>query len=366
MLDIRTGDCLSHLQAVPDESVQMCVTSPPYFGLRDYKMEGQLGLEKTPEDYVARMVQVFDEVRRVLKNDGTFWLNIGDSYAGGGKGGNPPESEHQKRKTNRGSLLHAGLHENARLAGVVDRSWQKPPPGLKAKDLIGIPWMLAFALRSAGWYLRQDIIWAKANCMPESVTDRCTKSHEYIFMFSKKPRYYYDHEAIKEPCIYDVDGTGTVARKARASSELKSFPTAERAGIRNGGYKNSVNFNGKNAGNEKQRGRSRRHDGFNDRWDKMEREEQCHGMRNKRDVWTTATASFKGAHFAVFPPKLILPCILAGSRVGDTVLDPFLGSGTTAMVALQNGRKALGIELNPEYVAIAYKRCGVEEDAWLT
>lgn len=256
-------------------------------------------------------------------------------------------------------------------------------PNLKPKDLIGLPWMLAFALRADGWYLRSDIVWAKRNCMPESVTDRPTRSHEFIFLLSKSARYFYDAEAIKEPCIYDVDGTGTAARKARSSEGLKSFPADGRAGIRsstitwmphgrhalgdevpekerrNGGYKNSVNFDGKNKGAEKQRGHSRRHDGFNDRWDNLKREGQSTGMRNKRDVWTVAPANYAEAHFATFPPDLIKPCILAGTKSGDMVLDPFGGSGTTGMVALELGRSATLIELNPDYAAMARKRCDI-------
>lgn len=345
MLTILNGDCREMLKTISNESIQCCVTSPPYWGLRDYGHPGQIGQEETPERFVETMRQVFSEVRRVLREDGTLWLNLGDSYAndcfGTGMGGSPA-----KQFTNRGTTHN--LSESDCYRGI--------PQGLKRKDLIGIPWRVALALQSDGWYLRSDIIWAKANCMPESVTDRPTRSHEYIFLLSKSARYFYDHEAIKEPCIYDVDGTGTAARKARASEDLKSHPTAAREGIRPGGYKNSVNFDGKNKGAEKQRGHSRRHDGFNERWDKMEREEQCPGMRNKRDVWTIAPANYPEAHFATYPPALIKPCILAGSRPNDTVLDPFGGSGTTGEVALELGRKAVLIELNPKYIPLIERR----------
>jgi DNA modification methylase len=341
-LSVFNGDSLAVLKTLPDESVQCCVTSPPYWGLRDYGVDGQMGLEKTPEEYVSKMTQLFREVRRVLKPNGTCWINLGDSYNGSGKGGNPPDSPHKFQQSNAGSL-----------SGAKNRKgWD----GLKPKDLVGIPWRVAFALQADGWWLRQDIVWHKANCMPESVTDRCTRSHEYIFMFTKSERYFYDHEAIKEPAIYDVDGTGTEARKARASEELKSHPDGERNGIRPAGYKNSVNFEGKNQGNEKQRGHGRRHDGFNDRWDAAEADGAVTGMRNKRSVWKVAPACYPEAHFATYPPDLIKPCILSGSRAGDVVLDPFGGSGTTGQVALELGRKAILIELNKDYLPLIMKR----------
>ena len=200
--------------------------------------------------------------------------------------------------------------------------------GLPSKNLIGIPWRVALALQADGWYLRSDIIWAKRNCMPESVTDRPTRSHEYIFLLTKSPKYYYDAEAIKEPCIYDVDGTGTAARKARQKDDAKSLPTIERAGIRPGGFTH---------------------------------EEQCTGMRNKRDVWTVAPANYTGSHFATFPPDLIRPCVLAGTRPGDTVLDPFGGSGTTGQVALEYGRNAILIELQADYIPMIQARTNVTQ-----
>jgi DNA modification methylase len=320
-----------------DESVQCCVTSPPYWGLRNYGVDGQLGLEPTPEAYVGQMVAVFREVRRVLTPDGTLWLNLGDSYAGSGKGDNP----NGKQATNKGTRF------DSPTSGVV-------PSNLKPKDLVGIPWRVAFALQADGWWLRSDIIWAKKNCMPESVLDRPTRSHEYLFLLTKSSYYYYNAAAIREPAIYDVNGTGPAARKARQTTQNKSMPTAERAGVRQAEFKDATAFHGKRS--DKQRGHSRRHDGFNDRWDAMSKEEQCTGYRNKRDVWWLATGQFPDAHFAVMPEELVEPCILAGSREGDTVLDPFAGSGTVGVVALRHGRRFIGIELNQDYCQMARHR----------
>lgn len=270
---------------LPDGAANCCVTSPPYWGLRDYcGAHDQLGLEKMPEEYVAKIVEVFREVKRVLANDGTLWLNLGDSYG---------------------------------------RTKPFAQGDIKPKDLVGIPWMVAFALRADGWYLRQDIIWAKPNPMPESVKDRCTKSHEYIFVLSKSPKYYYDSNAIKEPAKY----WGL-------------------SGQAENGYKDAQLYSGKHAKADKQRGQSRRHAGFDERWDHMSKQEQGSGFRNKRDVWTVATKPYAEAHFATFPPKLIEPCILAGCPVNGLVLDPFGGSGTTARVAIDHGRRAVLLDLN--------------------
>jgi DNA modification methylase len=293
---------------------------------------GELGLEPTPELYVQHLVEIFREVRRVLRKDGTLWLNLGDSYAtGGGAVGRCPGGGDQGER-----FLRAGM--------INTQPNRMPIPGLKPKDLVGIPWMVALALRADGWYLRSDIIWSKSNPMPESVTDRPTRAHEYIFLLSKSERYFYDHEAIKEPASWDLDGTGTDARKARQRTDAKSMPTDERNGLRL--------FKA-----DKQRGHSRRHAGFNERWDHMEREEQCTGLRNKRDVWNVAPAVFPEAHFATYPPKLIEPCILAGSPAGGIVLDPFAGSGTTGKVAIELGRKAILIEPKAEYIEMIKKRC---------
>lgn len=349
------GDCRETMRLLIAEGVkvQTCVTSPPYFGLRDYGHKGQIGLEATPEEYIKKMVEVFSLVRELLSDDGTLWLNIGDSYAGSGKGGNP---EGGKQSTNKGSQTVGCLYGTGKTLTEtkVTNVTSKTFDGIKAKDLIGIPWMLAFALRADGWFLRSDIIWAKKNCMPESVLDRPTRSHEYIFLLSKSSRYYYDSDAIKEPAIYDVDGTGTAARKARAHEGDKGFPTEMRNGMRPAGYKDATKFEGKNK--DKQRGHSRRHEGFNKRWDNMTKEEQCTGFRNKRDVWTVATKPYSGAHFAVFPEELIEPCILAGSRVNDIILDPFFGSGTTGQVAQILGRQWIGCELNKNYDVLQKQR----------
>ncbi len=288
---ILVGDVLERLAEVPDGSVQCCVTSPPYWGLRDYGHDGQLGLEPTPEAYVENMVAVFREVWRVLKDDGVLWLNLGDSYNGSGGAG--------------GDYSPGGLKEG-----------QPKYPGrkistLKPKDLVGIPWRVAFALQADGWYLRQDIIWHKPNPMPESVTDRCTKAHEYLFMLTKNGRYYFDNEAIKVPVKQDW---GTRNRK-------------------DGKYHNEGTGLNPHSGLEK-----------------------SYTTANKRSVWSITTKPFKGAHFAVMPEALCEPPILASSRPDDLVLDPFTGSGTVAVVALRHGRNFVGCELNSEYAQIAERR----------
>ena len=363
----RQGDALQVLSEMPSESVHCCVTSPPYWGLRDYgtaTWEGgdegcdhegsdryyteqtaavgsadafskpgqanaerlkkgrwreggvcvkcgaehrdkQLGLEATPEEYVAKMVEVFREVRRVLRDDGTLWLNLGDSYAG-------PKGN---------TAMTGGKSDPARgraMFGDLGKS-QTVPPGLKPKDLCGIPWRVAFALQADGWWLRQDIIWAKPNPMPESVTDRTTKSHEYIFLLSKSSTYYYDAEAIREPHarLWDAEKNG---------GSLCGTDNRDKAVISGHGRAN------------------------------RKKSEPNENGRNKRSVWTVTTQPYKNAHFATFPPELITPCILAGCPEGGTVLDPFIGSGTTAQVARKNGCSCIGIEINPEYVELANKR----------
>ena len=308
MNHIEFGDCRETLRrwAASGVKAQMCVTSPPYFGLRDYGHEGQIGLEQTPDQYIAAMVEVFRCVRDVLADDGTLWLNIGDSYANDGKWGGSSGGKHAK-----------ALHGNTSIGRT------KVTTGLKPKDLIGIPWMLAFALRADGWYLRQDIIWAKPNPMPESVRDRCTKAHEYVFLLSKSERYFFDSEAMKEPATTSERDI----RRARVTGR--------------GEQDSSANYLG-----SPQRDKS---GGF-------PQKDMDNPVRNRRSVWTVATRPYKGAHFATFPPALIEPCILAGSRPGDVVLDPFMGSGTTAQVALQHGRQYLGCELNPEYGPLQDRR----------
>lgn len=359
---IITGDALTELQKLPSRSVNCCVTSPPYYGLRDYgtadwiggsadcdhhgealrtselinehcgtgtthhrkecyrpfravcekcgavRVDKQIGLEKTPEDYINKLVEVFREVRRILKDDGTLWVNIADSYAGSGKGGAlyPTHCEGHKQSTSKGMM---GIP----AVTLTGNGSSKP------KDLIGIPFMLALALKADGWYLRQDIIWAKSNPMPESARDRCTRSHEYIFLLSKSRKYYFDREAIKEPCA--KKGNNRSFRGGGAYTDNRSF--------NNGSAADKLTIG--NTPNET-------------------------GLRNKRDVWTVASQGIKTDgcnHFATFPKKLIEPCILAGCPAGGTVLDPFAGSGTTGIAAGENGRSFIGIELNPRYKELA-------------
>jgi DNA modification methylase len=294
---IYLGDSLEILKTFPDDCVDMCVTSPPYYGLRDYGEKEQIGLEKTPEQYVQKLVNIFREVKRILKPEGTFWLNIGDSYAGTGTG--------QK---------DAGIASFGKIKDFKDVGYVKTKlNGYKSKDLIGIPWMVAFALRNDGWYLRQDIIWAKPNPMPEPVKDRCTKAHEYIFLLSKNQKYYYDAEAIKTEMFCSE-------HDKRSRQGRKRFPTALVNGIR---------------GNNP---------------------DKIYEFANKRSVWTITTKPYKEAHFATFPQALIKPMILAGCPEGGIVLDPFMGAGTTAVVCKKLHRNYLGIELNPKYIELANKR----------
>lgn len=306
-MQIITGDALEELKKLPDNCCSTCVTSPPYFGLRNYDTPGQIGLEETPDEYVEKIAEVFREVRRVLKDDGTLWLNIGDSYA--------TRSGPQPPRNTRNRCDHTAKHV---------------PTGYKYKDLIGIPWLLAFALRADGWYLRADIIWHKPNAMPESCKDRPTRAHEYVFLFSKSGRYYYDAEAVKEPAV--------------------GFPGSQNPNARRRG--NTRTFRGGNAYT---------HDQAKENGADIKR--QSHGLvpnesgkRNRRSVWTIATRPYRGAHFATFPEGLARPCILAGSRPGDTVLDPFMGSGTTGAVAVKEGRDFIGIEINPEYIEMSKQR----------
>lgn len=348
------ADVLEGLRSLPNESVQVCVTSPPYWGLRDYGVPGQLGLERTPDEYVSRMVEVFAEVRRVLRSDGTLWLNIGDSYAAQ-RGGTQVPAEtlaggfrgHEKEgQGNRGRGSLARPHAVDGTTGAADKTRvanrDAAAIGLKHKDLCGVPWLLAFALRNDGWYLRSDIIWSKPNPMPESVTDRPTKAHEYMFLLTKSARYYYDAAAIREQRTSDEDAA-TFRGGCYVEGKTDNATMGKRQVVGN-------------RRTDKQRGHSRRHAGFNDRWDGMSKEEQSALGRNKRSVWTVATQPFPEAHFATFPTALVEPCILAGSKVDDTVLDPFNGSGTTGIVALGHQRNYIGIELNPAYVEMARRR----------
>jgi DNA modification methylase len=344
-IQLLIGDCRETLATLPAASVQCCVTSPPYFGLRDYGVAGQIGLERTPDEFVAQLVSVFREVRRVLRDDGTVWLNLGDSYAASGRGGNPPDSPHQKQATNRGSKP-AFLHANACESGAIGRTWVKPPEGYKPKDLIGIPWLTAFALRADGWYLRQEIIWAKPAPMPESIRDRCTKSHEQIFLLSKSRRYYFDADAIAEPA---EEASADRYKYAFGGAKSEALVAADADGI---GQRTRP------VGMRKPR-QSVVRGGFNGKTNEMPGRESFRAVtetRNKRSVWTVATQPFPGSHFATFPPALIEPCILAGCPEGGTVLDPFGGSGTTAGVALKHGRRAILCELNPAYASMVDAR----------
>lgn len=321
---IYQGDALKVLKTLPPESVNCCITSPPYWGLRDYGIPGQLGMEETPEKYIINITKTLEEVRRILRKDATLWLNMGDCHNANGRKGHGSRIGYLQT-SNRASF--AGADQNRPYA-----------PRLKPTDLVGIPWMLAFALRDAGWYLRSDIIWAKPNPMPESVRNRPTRAHEYLFMLSKNKKYFYDANAIKEPCI-----GGSVQNRSKIPSGWDTGPGSHNKLL--GGYQA-----------DKQRGHSRRHAGFNDRWDQMTRKGQTSGFRNRRSVWTIAPKPFKGAHFATFPPALIEPGILAGCPQGGIVLDPFMGAGTTALVATQHGRRYIGCELNPAYIEIANRR----------
>jgi DNA modification methylase len=297
-IKILQGDCIETLQKLDDKSINTCITSPPYWGLRNYNDEKkQLGMEDTPEEFVDNLVKVFREVKRVLRDDGTVWLNLGDSYSSGGR----------------------TTTTNQSLRGDKDYGVTRPKPskGIKPKDLIGIPWRVALALQQDGWYLRQDIIWHKPNPMPESVKDRCTKAHEYIFLLSKSPKYYFDNEAIKEDGVIKAGTKGAKGSKERQNQKGVNARPPE--------YK------------------------------------IYDGKRNKRSVWTVTTKPFKGAHFATFPMDLIEPCVLAGCPEGGTVLDPFGGSGTTGIVAVNHNRHAVLCELNQEYIDLAKKR--IEEQA---
>lgn len=301
---IIEGDCLEILKKLPEKIINTCVTSPPYWGLRDYGAAGQMGLEETPEKYVENMVKVFQEVRRVLKDDGTLWLNLGDSYIGNATGS---QGNGGKLGGGRKTQIEAGKRPD------------KKAEGLKPKNLCGIPWRVAFALQSDGWYLRQDIIWHKPNPMPESVTDRCTKAHEYIFLLSKSQRYYYNADAIKDP----IKDSTREDRRLNNPEYQTARPNRGYPGqASNGGGLLKPSLNG----------------------------------ANKRSVWTVTTKPYSEAHFATFPEDLIDPCVKAGCPKGGVVLDPFMGSGTTAKVAIKNGCKYLGMELNPKYIKLADRR----------
>ncbi len=323
---ILTGDCRDVLKTLPDASAQCCVTSPPYFGLRDYGVDGQIGLEPTPDEFVAALVAVFREVRRVLRDDGMLWLNLGDSYNAAGR-------------TGQGTRV--GFKQGTNRASAAGSDQCRPSvDSLKPKDLIGIPWRVAFALQTDGWYLRQDIIWHKPNPMPESVTDRCTKAHEYIFLLSKSERYYFDNEAMQEEATGGAPGNTT--HKHTAAYEAGDARHRTKGGLLAYSFK-------RRTATTPPPGKTAQH--------RDDRDDIAYiGTRNKRSVWTVPTQPFRDAHFATFPPDLIEPCILAGSRQGDTILDPFGGAGTTGLVADRLQRDAILVELNPQYAEMARKR----------
>lgn len=307
-VEIIEGDCREVLRELPDQSVNCIVTSPPYFGLRDYGVENQMGLEPTPDEFVEALVGVLREARRVLRDDGTLWLNLGDSYNAHPGQRKVTDKAGAKQQTNQGS------------PGAPSRSVE----GLAAKQLLGIPWRVAFALQADGWYLRQDIIWHKPNPMPESVRDRCTKAHEYIFLLSKSPTYYFDWQAMQEPATNRPPGNKKPTKGGREYVEAEGEHHRTAANLHEIGARET---------------------------------------RNRRSVWTVTTKPFKEAHFATFPPDLIEPCVLAGCPEGGTVLDPFFGAGTTGVVCQKHNRNCVGIELNPAYFDIAAKRLGLNDEA---
>ncbi len=326
---IHQGDAISVLRTLPEESVQTVVTSPPYWGLRDYGVDGQIGLEENLQEYIDKIVLVFSHVWQVLKEDGTVWLNMGDCFNSTASG--------QNGNKNYNSTLAGGKVESISF---------KKKTGLKPKDLIGLPWRVAFALQNDGWTLRSDIIWNKPNPMPESVRDRPTRAHEYIFLLSKSEKYFYDADAIRQSAKQS-----SIDRWNQNIGDQKGSSRANGGAKTNGAMK-AVGGPRK----DRLRGHPRPHTGFNNKWDDMSVAEQMKNGANKRSVWTVPTKGYPGAHFATFPAALIEPCILAGSAPGDTVLDPFAGTGTTCEVAERHGRKSIAIELNPDSCELAVQR----------
>lgn len=332
---IITGDALEALRAMPDQSVQCCVTSPPYWGLRDYGVPGQLGLESTVEEHISALTKVFREARRVLRDDGTLWVNYGDTYL-----------------CNQG----AGFNGNKRLPEQDRRVNVRRPAWAKPKDLLGLPWRLAIALQADGWYLRSDIIWHKPNCMPESVKDRPTRAHEYLFLLSKSERYYYDHEAVREPAAPSLKGNAKTFRGGGAYTCDGSFSNSigkERDSHGNTPQAGS-RYSFRRANSKRAQGSATHPQGTH----RPDRDDTRYfgPTRARRDVWTVPTRGFPDAHFATFPPDLIRPCILAGCPAGGVVLDPFLGAGTVGVVCVEEGRHYLGVELNPDYAEMAERR----------
>jgi DNA modification methylase len=326
MYKLIQGDCISVVKTLPPESVNCVITSPPYWGLRDYKVDGQFGLEPTPDLYVQHLVDLFREIKRVLKDDGTVWLNLGDSYIGGKGRSGSKGADLQEERYDKGNTLNRGYQTIGEhgITKVTDDRKMLKEFGIKPKDLVGIPWRVAFALQEDGWYLRSDIIWAKRNCMPESVKDRPTRSHEYIFLLTKSAKYYYDYQAVLEPAAYD--GRKDTMFKGAVKDYEGIVPNGKPQTFATEGH---------------------------ERWQKDENGLQ---VRNKRDVWWVSTKPFKDAHFATFPEDLIEPCVLAGCPKGGVILDPFNGAGTTGVVALKHGRDYIGIELNESYIEMSRER----------
>lgn len=354
---ILSGDCRDVLKTLPDESVHCVVTSPPYFGLRDYGAAGQVGLEPTHIEYVNALADTFEEVRRVLRADGTCWLNLGDSYAGswGAQGHRETPAVMSRNSIKNHPKTAANTGSGSRT------------PGLKAKDLIGVPWRVAFALQDRGWWLRGDHVWGKPNGMPESTEDRPTRGHEYVFMLTKSARYWYDCEAVRTApkastitrLAQDVEAQEGSARAnggAKTNGKMKAVAKSTITGAPHGRHFLGDAIPEKERRSDKQRGHTRRHAGFNDRWDAMERNEQIEGGANLRSIWWVSPAQFSEAHFAVMPDRVAEICIRAGCPAGGVVLDPFGGAGTVGLVADRLQRDAILIELNPEYAAMAERR----------
>lgn len=345
-VQVITADCRDALKAMPDESVHCVVTSPPYFGLRDYGVDGQIGLEPTPDEFVTALVEVFREIRRVLRKDGTCWLNLGDSYAGSW---GAQSREHAGKHASNVSALSAN---QVKAAARRTKTGTIRQAGLKPKDLIGVPWMVAFALRADGWWLRGDQVWAKANGMPESTKDRPCRAHEFVFLLTKSESYFYGYDAVKLPAVPQ-----SVERLGRAMRGRLDDDHEGALVVSGGGYAPQGQPPHQGARRtDKQRGHSRRHAGFNDRWDAMSRAEQMGSGAALRSVWWISPAQFPEKHFAVMPNEVAATCILAGCPAGGTVLDPFGGAGTTGLVADRLGRNAILIELNPEYADLARRR----------
>lgn len=326
---IINADALEGLKTIKSESIDCCVTSPPYYQLRDYSNPGQIGLESTIDEYINKLVAVCSEIKRVLKPDGTLWLNIADTYSGSNKGRNADGKHNESTNT---------FQTKGRIGGKIKKNKEEIP----RKNLLLIPYRLILALQADGWYVRQDIIWNKTNCMPESANDRCTRSHEYIFLLSKKDKYYFDYEAIMEPCVGNNNQLPAGSKGTLGQANSRRRPKGNNKTFRGGGvytnnraFDNSADKSKVSIGNKP----------------------NTSGLRRKRDVWNIATSGYKDAHFATFPPELVKPCILAGSKMGGTVLDPFGGSGTVGEVAKELGRNYILIDINKDYCELMEKRC---------